>query len=524
MGTTTKNHTKINNQLPGSVKNTAAFLAMSFRTSHLGTRHAHTTKKYAWQCKHTVTSVKRATPRTNALPSYSMGSSSVPKTSDSTVVRHHNSHGVSLSHHNPKRVQMIHNGPLPEHAKAIASPRHKARRGKSFDLDEFSLNGTSTSRPQTAPSSGRTALEPTNDGAVSAETRAHVRRQEMASKAAAKKQRAAQFQMNLKKRLAKRVKKQRQEAANQSKTWMSLEAKSKQKAAEWVDSEISPDSLLPNSRSITSPESRAPRPLQNHLQNITANSQKARAAMLSRSSLSSVTPPPPSPSLPPPTTTRSRKSLNASKPTIKKKDKKERENVGTTSKNSKNQKKSKWKPDMSLHGGMINTNSINKQSQTHLVVAVRKAEAKAQRVHAQRYRKDLRRKARMEKREEEKESLRALQDSRVEESRQANETAREEYEDFLKAAKDGVSEMAFSTRSKLKREENVNARYVVALRENLHVALNSKGLHVPNLCACVQSEGATGDYHTNNCQFYQDKDTVSKMTHEMVGNLRDSAM
>ena len=31
-------------------------------------------------------------------------------------------------------------------------------------------------------------------------------------------------------------------------------------------------------------------------------------------------------------------------------------------------------------------------------------------------------------------------------------------------------------------------------------------------------------YHTNNCQFYQAPEEVKKMTDEMVGNMRESAM
>jgi hypothetical protein len=54
-----------------------------------------------------------------------------------------------------------------------------------------------------------------------------------------------------------------------------------------------------------------------------------------------------------------------------------------------------------------------------------------------------------------------------------------------KEAEAGVNEMAKNEREKMKREESVGARYVTALRANLLTKLNKKGLHVPNLCACV---------------------------------------
>ena len=440
---------------------------MSFRRSHINTRNHHArTRRPAWQVDHISATVKKASPRPKQkpLPSYSLGSNARNNVS-SNVTRHH---AVSLSQHDTRKMQMAHNGPILEHS-AIASPRQKAR-SRQFSFDALSLDGD-LNRPNTAPTSSSLTAAASfaaaaADNSISAEARAQARRQQMAVEVAVKQERAAQFQVALKRRLAKRVRKQRQEATSQSKTWLSLEAKSKKNAAQWVASDASDESL--ESTACSNSSSRAPCPLLNHLQNITAQSQKARASLFSRSTTTATT-------------------TEAKEP--EKVDPKAANDVADDVLKQMATGSSTWEPDLSLHGGMVNKTSIDRQSQAHLVVAVRKAEAQAQRIHAQRYREGVRHKAKLAKQEAEMEALRALQDSRVEESRMANENAREEYETFLKEAEAGVSEMAKSSKSRVEREENVEARYVVALRENLFNKLSNKGLHVPNICSCVLSEG-----------------------------------
>ena len=460
---------------------------MSFRQSNTGTRTNN--RRPAWQVQHTHVTVKKASPASmrqsqqslpSSVPSYAMGSTSNPNNIHNTVTRHH---AVRLSDHHPRRVQMAHNGPIPVH-KSIPSPRQKARH--RLAPSTFSLEGTRNSNRPNSP--------------VSAEDRASARRQEMATKQHIKEERAVQFQAALKKRLSKKVKKQRQEAEQRRQAWVALEVKSKQKAADWIahenEMELANGSSSQRSDSSGTSPDRAPRTLQNHVLNITAQSQKARAALFSRKSrmLSE-----------PRTGRKATAEAAANVVTATPSSTVSAATTTTTTTNGKNDIDSNndnddttttnttfWSPDMSFNNGMIDGSSIDRQSQAHLVVTVRKAEAIAQREHAQKYRAHVLRKTAIARREAELEKRQALQDSRVEEARMANEKAREDYEEFLKVAEEGVNAMASYTRNQVKLEENVSARYVTALRQNLCTKLNRKGLHVPNLCSCVPPTGKCG--------------------------------
>ena len=82
-----------------------------------------------------------------------------------------------------------------------------------------------------------------------------------------------------------------------------------------------------------------------------------------------------------------------------------------------------------------------------------------------------------------------MQDSLIEESRIANNVARDEYEEFLRQAERGLQEMEASKIAKVLRERHVSSRYMVALRQRLMDRMSEKKLQVPNICSCVRPEG-----------------------------------
>jgi hypothetical protein len=454
---------------------------MSFRRSQLGTRGK--TKRPAWAVEHQKIIVRRSTslsskvkqhPLPSTIPSYSLGSTSNPGNVNNLVVTRH--HSIRLSDHHPQHVNKAHNGPLIKHT--ITSPRHKVRH-RLAPQSPFSL--VEHNRPSSAPPSNRQVRleEPTikSNSSLSAEQRASARRIEMEKKAEQKQQRAVNFQIALKKRLSKKVKNQRQQAKRQREAWIDLEEKSKKNAADWVAYEnnnlesVDETFLKSNNSIVNNTNIREPQSLQNHMQQITAQSQEARAALISRrkniiTRIDSTE------------KKSSEKTISASAKVI------------TTSADTPSSSvKSDWSPNLVMNNGVIDSNIINRQSRVHLVQSVHKAEALAQRKQAKLYREHLRRKAENAKREAEMGKLRELQDSRVEESRMANVLARDEYEQFLREAEEGIIEINKKSREKIKREESVGARYVAALRENLYSKLKTKGLHVPNLCSCVPEDG-----------------------------------
>ena len=467
---------------------------MSFRRSNVGGRNRPKDRRPAWQVKHVHVSVQKASypnkasnkqqpslpssstsptrlssatsaiAATSSVPSYSLGSTSNPKNFNNKVIRHH---AVSLSQHDSRRVQMAHNGPIPAH-KSIASPRHKARQSSvGFKPSTFS-----TVRPSTSPLS-----EPTSYNTMSAGARARARQHQMALEKRDRDEHNAQFKANLKKRLSNKVQSQRKEAEKRKQAWSSLEEKSRKNAADWVAGDADPNIVVDEDTSENDSMAH-PCDLQSHLLNITAQSNRARAALFSRSRATTAT-----------TAAAAANRTNE---------------VGGTNDDAAWATEvadavlqdisagAEWQPNLSLLFGEVNKNFIDQQSQSHLRDAVRRSESKAQRAHAQRYRKEMQLKKRVARKEREKEKMHALQDMRVEESRMAHEKAREEYELFLNQAETGVDELKKSSMKREMLEENVASRYFVALRQNLLTKLNKQGLHVPTICSCVPPEGEIG--------------------------------
>jgi hypothetical protein len=323
---------------------------------------------------------------------------------------------------------------------------------------------------------------------MSAAARARARQHEMALSRRDKDEREARFKANLKKRLSSKVHSQRKEAEKRKQAWSALEEKSRKNAADWVASDADPTIIMDENTTDDNTSSMAhPCDLQSHLLNITAQSNRARAALFSRSQR------PAAMTTIKATTTATAEQNDAEGPSAEQENDVSDDAAWAAEVADAVMQDisagAEWQPNLSLLFGQVNKSYIDKQSQSHLRNAVRRSESKAQRAHAQRYRKEMQLKRTMARKEREIGKVHALQDMRVEESRMAHEKAREEYELFLNQAEAGVDELKQSSMKREKLEEHVASRYVVALRQNLLTKLGKHGLHVPKICSCVPPEG-----------------------------------
>ncbi len=492
----------------------------------------------------------------SAVPSYTLGSSSAPASSASAsrVTRHY----VSLRRHNPHKVQMSHNGPIVPH-KTIPSPR-KSRARPASGSSRFLATAA-------APANGEIKQETS-----SASERARQRHAATLRAQQEKQARLAAFDAKVKQRVTERVREQRAQALALRSQWSQLEAEARKSAVDWVESDFPTDSSQQQPQNAAGDNANGSEDtdgsnkicLQEHVLDVTARARAARAALIARarrrrdnsdagspSGVSISSSPPQTASMGSPSTLASPVAASEA-PSM------------TPSE--------RWAPDMSLRSGQVSESTIDGQSSAHLVAVARRAEMRAHREHTRRLREERRRTAAVSKRAAELERVRQMQDSLIEESRMANNVARDEYEEFLRQAERGLQEMEASKIAKVSRERHVSSRYMVALRQRLMDRMSEKKLQVPNICSCVRPEGTffcrlmvsllflvflfpklTGQfflltlrsyslglfpsilvgalldpnkplwaYCSNNCEFYKQRELVERMTGDIVSNLRDS--
>jgi hypothetical protein len=419
------------------------------------------------------------------LPSYTLGSSSAPPSAvsaPSRVTRHH----VSLRHHDTRNVQMSHNGPIVPH-RTIASPRKSRRRGR---LPPEAGEARSGSSHGFFAARGDPALQQ----AAAASSAAERARQRHAATLRAQKTKYARlvaFEAKVKQRVTKRVRKQRAQARALRSPWSQLEAEARKSAVDWVESDFPADvaqqQQQPHQQHAATEGSQKEDDgsiskicLHEHVLGVSARARATRAALVARARRRRDNSDAGSPSgvsivSSPPSSSAGSPSASASS--------------ATPSEAPSMTPSEHWTPDMSLHSGQVSESTIDGQSSAHLVAVARRAEMRAHREHARRLREERRRAGAAAKRATELERVRQMQDSLIEESRIANNVAREEYEEFLRQAERGLQEMEASKIAKVERERHVSSRYLVALRQRLMERMSGKKLQVPNICSCVRPEG-----------------------------------
>ena len=176
----------------------------------------------------------------------------------------------------------------------------------------------------------------------------------------------------------------------------------------------------------------------------------------------------------------------------------------------------------------FDTHNIDRASAQNLVYKVRKAEMKAQRESARRSMELKRMKERRAKKEKEIEAQRKAHEEKLAQMRTANEHERSVTMELERTQSESIESARKSQALKAQRQRETASRYITALRQRLLYQLKEKNMEVPPLCSCADAVGALDsgkpiwDSCANNCQFRNNPKDVKRIVSDLVRSVKYS--
>lgn len=450
---------------------------------------------------------------------------------------------VSLPLGSIKNFQHLHNAPLSRYStQAVASPSPKAQKiRKRVVARQQNSNRNSYERNNVLP-------EPPMKNAV----QNAVHHSRMASTRLQEKQaKLADFQRRIKARVSNRVKKEKENAMKQRQAWVELEnkaASSARRVAQGVKNTLKTNRSMVTYSKTPSLKKSTKLTLDEHIVNVTANTQAARMALFAHSKQGKLAMKQAvQPHLNVPAFSMG-SAINNKEATIVG----EVENSMDDSIDENNESIKQVGKDFSLehnpdnyvpgNGGSwranisyttaktegFDTHNIDRASAQNLVYKVRKAEMKAQRESARRTMELKRMKERRAKKEKEIEAQRKAHEEKITQMRTANEHERSVIMELEKTQSESMESARKSQALKAQRQRETATRYITALRQRLLYQLKEKNMEVPPLCSCADSVGALEsgkpiwDSCANNCQFRNNPKDVKRIVSDLVRSVKYS--
>ncbi len=449
---------------------------------------------------------------------------------------------VSLPLGSIKNFQHLHNAPLSQYStQAVASPSPKARKMKKRIVVQQQSSNNKHFESNFFP-------EPPMKSAV--QNAAHHSR--MASTRLQEKQaKLAAFQRKIRARVSNRVRKEKENAMKQRQAWVQLENKAQNSArrvAQGVKNTLKSNRSMVTYSKTPSLKKSTKLTLDQHIVNVTANTQAARMALFAHSKQGklamkqAVQPHLNVPAFSMGAAVNNKEAAVVGDDENLMDDSMDENNVSRTQvdkdfniedngANYVSGNGGKWRPNISYATAKtegFDTHNIDRASAQNLVYKVRKAEMKAQRESARRTMELKKMKARRAKKEKEIEAQRIAHEEKIAQMRTANEHERSVTMELEKTQSESIESARKSQALKAQRQRETATRYITALRQRLLYQLKEKNMEVPPLCSCADSIGALEsgkpiwDSCANNCQFRNNPKDVKRIVSDLVRSVKYS--
>ena len=442
---------------------------------------------------------------------------------------------VSLPLGSIKNFQHLHNAPLSQYSpQAVASPSPKAQKMRKRVVAQ--------QQPPEAFKKNNYLPEPPTKTAV--QNAAHHSR--LASTRLQEKQaKLAQFQKRIKARVSNRVRKEKENAMRKRQAWVQLENKAESTArrvAQGVKSSLKTNRSMVTYSKTPSLKKSTKLTLDEHIVNVTANTQAARMALFAHSkqgklAMKQAVQPHlnvPAFSVGPANDVDTSVSSEADDDADNNKSNKKLEgdfNIENNSDEYVPGNGGAWRANISYATAKtegFDTHNIDRASAQNLVYKVRKAEMKAQRESARRSMELKRMKERRAKKEKEIEAQRKAHEEKLAQMRTANEHERSVTMELERTQSESIESARKSQALKAQRQRETASRYITALRQRLLYQLKEKNMEVPPLCSCADAVGALDsgkpiwDSCANNCQFRNNPKDVKRIVSDLVRSVKYS--
>ena len=450
---------------------------------------------------------------------------------------------VSLPLGSIKNFQHLHNAPLSQYStQAVASPSPKAQKMRKRVVEQKPASSNNNNFENNF------FPEPPMKSAVQ-NARHHSR---MASTRLQEKQaKLAAFQKRIKARVSNRVKKEKQTAMKQRQAWVNLENKAESSArrvAQGVKNTLKTNRSMVTYSKTPSLKKSTKLTLDEHIVNVTANTQAARLALFAHSKQGKLAMKQAvQPHLNVPAFSMGAAINNKDATVVGENESPMDDSMDENNDSSRQVDKDfnienngddyvpgnggKWRPNISFATAKtegFDTHNVDRASAQNLVYKVRKAEMKAQRESARRTMELKKMKERRAKKEKQIEAQRKAHEEKIAEMRTVNEHERSVAAELEKTQSESLESARKSQALKAQRQRETATRYITALRQRLLYQLKEKNMEVPPLCSCADSMGALEsgkpiwDSCANNCQFRNNPKDVKRIVSDLVRSVKYS--
>ena len=361
-----------------------------------------------------------------------------------------------------RNVQLVHNAPGSMYmgrAKAIPSPRAKSKKklGRNHSGDAFA--------------------SPVADAVqISAGEAATSWQQQVEQQQAAKAAAQSEFRKKMSKRISRRIQGKKANLNVYQQAWSDRASQAVNQAEAWANEVIESnvaheDAKKPAGKKSVGGRKRSQLQLNQHILNVTANSQAARLALFAHSREGKEV-----------IAGLGRDQMAPASPSAQNQALGSGRSEGTDTLQNAHERNHERSVILAVEN--MDADDIESYNASQLVAVTRAAEGFAQRMVARKYREDKQRRERRAKRRARLKAEEERQEKLRQEMLASKKKSIEDYENFKTTATKGVEELAQSQEVLASRQKLVAARYMKALRLRLLNKMRKHDLEVPNLCGC----------------------------------------